>query len=376
MVEELRDNNGILTDRFFVVRNHLATGIPVFQYNTKTYYLEPTREVLHHDDEEDPGGGLFTIISDPTLDPNLDHVVRGYEPTDMLCLGTTGDRIDTITPDRARGFSMPLSPAGSNGASSTKWIPCVFIALGLLSDRKAGEAADVEAADVEDGNNYHVILLNLSTDPISVWLIYDYHMLEELDSTVRWTNRNDGDGNRLFIDGDIYSGFANRRVSCLNRYKGFRKHYTNEEDMCPKANHFQTTTPDHKSTSCPLVEEESPAKRSQTSSSSRESADRDSDVESALSSVADDDERVGTLRNTKHHDMCCSDSKTPFDLAMLAPDVDKWDLSNGLDPEEVRVCLHATSMRLGSSMRVRLATEDERNGLSAADKHVDLRAFC
>lgn len=250
-------------------------------------------------------------------------------------------------------------PAGSNGASATVWIPCVFVALGLLSDRKAGKATDVE-----DGSNYYVVLLNLSTDPISIWLMYDYHILEELDSTVRWTNPNHGDGNRLFINGDIGCGLASKRVSYLDRYKGFRKHYTNEKDMSPKANHPQTTTPDHKSTRRPLVDEESPSTRSQGSSSSRRSADRDwevsGDVESALSSVADDDEIAGTLRNTKHHDVCCSDSKRPFNLAMLAPDVDKWDLGNGLDSEELKVCLHTTSMRLGSSLRVRLATKEKQ----------------
>ncbi|KAL8904883.1 MAG: hypothetical protein Q9207_002978 [Kuettlingeria erythrocarpa] len=365
MVGELRGNNGMPTYPFFFMRDDLQAGICVFK-DVKTYGLQPTWQALHHDDEGNPGRCLFTIISDPTMDPDGDHVVSDYDPDDLL--QDPGDRIDRIAPGRACVFSMPVTPrGGSRNLPAAKLIPCVFVALGWLSEHEAGKA---------EKQTYYVVLLNLSTDPISVWLMYDYHLREELECAVRWNNPINGYGNRLFIDGDIGRGLASERVSYLDRYKGFRKHYTNEEDMCPKANHSQTTTPDHKSTRRPLVDGESPAKRSQISSSSKESAGRDSDVESALSPVADNDQIAGTLRNTEHHDMCFSKSKRPFDLAMLAPDVDKWDLRNGLDSEEVKVCLHATSMRLGSSMRVRAATEDERDGLAAANEHVDLRALC
>lgn len=372
MAEEFRDNHRTLTERFFLIRDDLDTGIAVFKYDNKTYYLVPTWHLLHHDDDEDPGGDVFTIISDPASDPNLDHVVRDYKTWNI----TGADLIDRIAPERARVFSMPLSPAGSKDASAAERIPCVFVALGWLSEHEAGKGWNVG-----DPSTYYVILLNLSTDPISVWLLYDYHMLEELDSTVRSTNRNDGDGTRLFIDGDIGSILASNSVGYLDRYKDFRKHYTNEEDMCPKANPSQTTTPDHKNTHRPLVDEESPSNRSQISSSSRESTDRDSEssreVETpATTSVADDDEIAGTTPSTKHRDTCCSGSDRPFDLAMLAPDVDKWDLDNGMDLEEVQVCLHATSMRLGSSLRVRAATQEELDRLSATNQRVNLRALC
>lgn len=372
MVEELRRNHGTLTSRFFRIRDYLQPGMPVFKDDSKTYELEPTSQALNHDDEEDPSYDPFTIISDPGMDPNCDHVVMAdYDSSDSYDF----ERIDGIAPDRARVFSMPLALDGRKTASATKLTPCVFVALGWLSDSKPGEYIDLDKR-----TSYYVVLLNLSTDPISVWLMHDYHSREELECTVRWTNHNVGDGNPLFVHGDIGSvvGSSDSSNHLLDRYKDFRQRYTNEADMRLQENAH--TTPDHKHAHRAFVDEESPSNRSQiSSSSSTKSAGRDlkhaRDFETPPSSLADDDAILPATQGKEHADTCCPNSNQSFDLAMLAPDVDKWDLGNGLDLKEVKVCLHATSMRLGSSLRIRAATDEEEGHLST-DKRVDLRALC
>ncbi|KAL8649417.1 MAG: hypothetical protein Q9210_004410 [Variospora velana] len=227
MVEELRRNHGTVTYRFFFIRDDLHPGIPVFKVDTIVYELEPTSHALNHDDEEDPGCDLFTIISDPTMDPNCDHVVGDDDPNDVSGLEDCGDRIDSFAPDRACVFFMPLASHGRNIASAAKLIPCVFVALGWLSASEAGEYPDLDKR-----KSYYVVLLNLSTDPISVWLIHDYHSREELECITRWTNGNVGDGNPLFINGDITLTVASDSSPMyLDQYKDFRNRYTNEADM-------------------------------------------------------------------------------------------------------------------------------------------------
>ncbi|KAL8902667.1 MAG: hypothetical protein Q9207_004488 [Kuettlingeria erythrocarpa] len=378
MVEELERNHRTLTHRFFFIRDYLRPGIPVFKDGSKTYELQSTRLALNHDDEEDPSYDPFTIISDPSMDPNCDHVVMAdYDPSDPYSFDF--EKIDCIAPDRARVFSMPLSlEAGNSTASVAKLIPCVFIALGWLSEPS-------ENFDLDKRTSYYVVLLNLSTAPVSVWLMHDYHSCEHLACKVRWTNLKVGDGNPLFVDGNIGSIVAGNDSSnhLLDRYKDFRQRYTNEADMRPQENAYKTTTPDHKHVCRAFADVESLSNRSQISahSYSAESADRDpkfagiASITPPDSVTADDDSILPATQGQEHADTCCPNSNQSFDLAMLAPDVDKWDPSNGLDLKEVKVCLHATSMRLGSSLRIREATNEEKSHLST-NKRVDLRALC
>ena len=52
---------------------------------------------------------------------------------------------------------------------------------------------------------------------------------------------------------------------------------------------------------------------------------------------------------------CFLDTPAPFDLAILAADVSRWNVETGLDADEVKYCLDNASWCLGASLHAKWA---------------------
>lgn len=140
------------------------------------------RALEHADtDEDNPGLDLFVIISDPESDPGeterYEHVFNGCWPADF-----TDIRMVKLQNPKVFSMQQSIQNAGHQP------VECVFIALGWLADHETVKRNGGKKETKKRTTNY-VVLLNLSTEPALVWLIYDYHILDYLDAKARWTNQ-------------------------------------------------------------------------------------------------------------------------------------------------------------------------------------------
>ncbi|KAL8728423.1 MAG: hypothetical protein Q9166_005385 [cf. Caloplaca sp. 2 TL-2023] len=301
------------------------------------------------------------------------------------------DAIDDVDPKRAQVFSMRSSTGNEETPVSAEVVPCVFIALGWLVERESGKSPILEQASEKKTTNY-VVLLNLTTEPVSVWLMYDYHMIDFLEEVIRWTNRL-GEGeyyNRLTRSGlepsftsEVPGAFAEsgRTSGCIAQYKDFLKCYTNEDVMRHKGNKASSTQ-SAADDSYLHSDKGFPSKPSHTSDSPR--------GETTTRNLADDEPNmkegtppssIGSNDHVLDHDQTGKGSgkgyfglAQPFDLALLAPDFNDWDPVEGLDQKLVKLCLDSTLMRLGSSLRVKSITDEEIKKLSLG-KRVNIQAL-
>lgn len=171
-----------LSDRFrasnYWIRKSISIHQPeiiVFENKTKRFTLVPDQNLLEHEEEGNPGYDFFTITWKPTSKPEeTTNIFTTYEADD-------GAFVPVVTnPDmtQTRIFSM-------RSTASDRPLPCVFVALGWLRERDLPSKSEGGGMQT----TYYVVLLNLSTDPVSVWLMFDYHLQADDVCLYRWTNR-------------------------------------------------------------------------------------------------------------------------------------------------------------------------------------------
>ena len=174
----------LLRSRFWP-RYCVDEEICIFKNKTKRYILALTNVALQHD-EDAPGLGSFTLLYQPnsasvdivpTIDPEIFEI--DY------------DRIDY---GRYRTLSMRSFVKDLDNAESLPHISAVFVALGWLVENEGFVQSGAEQTKRRTTN--YVVLLNLSTKPISLWLMYDYHSMDE--ATEIRSNRLGRYHNRLY----------------------------------------------------------------------------------------------------------------------------------------------------------------------------------
>ena len=175
---------------------------------------------------------------------------------------------------------------------SAKDVPAKFVPLGWLQ-KSVLQAGDVYSA--KHTTNY-VLLWNTSTKPHSLWVCYDYYKSD--------------------IHGEMFTSKL-----------GQPTYYNSEEDFVwgPKRPAF------------PLEE----------------------NIESSkyTTKVDSDDELPLPVTNTPGEDQARNpgffNTNSPFDLAVLTPDINQWDADKGLDPASMHESLKHLRFRLGESLRAR-----------------------
>lgn len=170
----LRASNYWLRDPALIQKSEIV----VFENETKRYTLVPSQNLLVHENNGDPGYDLFTITWNPGSNPNETTPIFKY-------VQDGGD--DSLVPrvadpdvSQSRLFSMKSKASESS-------LPCIFVALGWLREKDLALAGPMSEAGMQ--TTYYVVLLNLSTNPVSVWLMFDYHIEDEDGDCFRWTNR-------------------------------------------------------------------------------------------------------------------------------------------------------------------------------------------
>ena len=192
----------------------------------------------------------------------------------------------------------------------------------------------------------YVVLLNLSTEPVSVWLMFDYHLEDFAEVRYRRTNRLGEYHNELFKhlagsmgprSGPKLRDEFDEYEDSLIQYERFRELYTNMEDMRPTAYREKLT-----------------------------------EITGEISNIAHDGGNAVASGEPKHENGYFG-LPALFDLALLAPDATTWHV-DGLNQEQVKKCLDSSYFRLGSSLRARTAEDAEVQELQ--NKRIDIKALC
>ncbi|KAL8942795.1 MAG: hypothetical protein Q9211_001249 [Gyalolechia sp. 1 TL-2023] len=303
----------------------------IFKTNAKEYYLE-TGSADAADVEEPEQldirfrlGRLFYIVWYPDVDPNHEgcYAVSDDEYNHVRPYPDLPDN----SPLRAQPFEMlPL-------AKDRAPVKCIFAYLGWLAERRIQPPKKRQVT-------YFQILLNLSTDPVSVWVMYTYHIY---DYPYQWTNSIASYKNRLYNNARVDHKRKNPNPFCTYKsisppadYKDFRKTYTNvEENPFPGRNETGN-------------EGTIPATEGVDGTDMNENCD------------APATHGYFGLRR-------------PFDLALLAPDISTWT-ADGFDPREIKECLYSSNIRLGASLQKESVDLRKKWGDILSDR-VDIRGL-
>lgn len=366
--------------------------IPIFRSTYKTYNLQPTRYALQH-----------IRLGDGLCDRFLTIRTRNNDNAQVLSLRS---------PQRRKG---------------NRSVACVFVTLGYLAEvgDKTVEGASTHATKMM---TYYVVLLNLSTQPASLWLIYDYHIKIFEEDIVHWTNKlgdyQDGlvahdDERGQLVQDDFSCNNADGNQDSCDRNGNFRAHYVNMEKTClPKPRKERTRLTGKASTKKPSIVGPSHAKsrgtdissgpgnnagvlsnsrlqydvRAPSNNASDTASDKSKPVQSSASGPSksssprratgsnashDSDAKRNVPKHSKPYDYKPKDSKgylglPPFDLALLAPDINEWS-EDGIDLELIKKCLRSSHVHIGSSLRVQEATDKQLEVIQDKENRIDLR---
>lgn len=383
-------------DRYTITKywdlNTTKSEICILKNGNKFYTLKPSIDTLEHlDDDNEDDTGLFTLIADPTSDP--DQTCRyEYQFDDVPDI--TDVHIDHLQAPEV--FSIK-----SSNKSANQLVECVFVALGWLAEHEIVETRDSKTQDKMRTTNY-VVLLNLSTKPTSIWLVYDYHIVGYLEAKVRYTNKLGKDHNPLctveppFVSQvkDVFhrTGSSDAGSDSYKAFWSFRTNQTNlqalrprkpEEQIAggsPESTHTESgaAPSNRKFNDLPsgnaAVTEPSP-EHSSPSSSHASSGTKSSRARSNSTSASSVSESSDCGCN-----MASGHSKGffglhPFDIALLATDVAGWS-SDGLNLEHAKKCLDYSHFRLGSSLRAKYITNEQLEVFKAQDQHVNIQDLC
>lgn len=302
----------------FWLPNNIDGSINVLKNKAKDYTLQPTNEALRDLDGDDPAMDFFIITLKKTANvQRLGEEFGKSKPCAKLGNSKYGAKTGGIyTDELAETQAFALNPSESSSIDKERILPikCVFVALGWLVEHEKEEQGTKKRT-----TNY-VVLLNLSTQPTSVWLLYDYHMMEDIEGKVYWTNRLEDPYNPLFRQdstespsmSEIQDEFdVGNSPGTSAKTINFREFYTSQKLKPKKIPHK---------------------------------------------------ERREAKRNESHQ---TEDSKRGyfglpqcFDLALLASDVEKWS-PDGIAPTHVKKCLESSSVCYGESLQIKFLNKAE-----------------
>lgn len=305
----------------------------LFKTTAKEYILETkpadASDIEDSDllDAEFPPGNIFHIVWYPDADPN--HVSCHIVPEQDYQHVRPYPNRPHDSSRRAQAFEM--LQLAKDGAP----VKCVFVYLGWLAEQR------IQPPPMEREVTYYQVLLNLSTDPVSVWVMYAYDIF---DWPYQWTNQLGPYTNRLYNNARVSHKRKDPNPFCLYKsnsppagYKDFRTSYTNVGEKDPAVATGKTpTTP------------------------TREGF-YNTDVDHSCDQPTTQSGYFGL--------------RQPFDLALLAPDINTWT-ADGFDPREVEQCLDSSHVRLGASMQKESLHLDCEKLEDALSDRVDIQGLC
>ncbi|KAL8719457.1 MAG: hypothetical protein Q9225_003546 [Loekoesia sp. 1 TL-2023] len=305
----------------FEILRELNQELCVFSNNATEYTLRTKGEYAQDPNDDDTpfpeNGQLFRIISypDPDVDPDWEHFE--VVPDEKSHISKAYPNLSAQSSHRqAQVFRMSSHAKDEYASSPGSPTSCVLALLGWLAERKIQDPKEQQVT------TYYQVLLNLSTDPVSVWVMYNYHIF---NWPSRWTTRLGPYTNLLFKNPQVdykpensTQFLASER--CPSDYISFRDDYTNVKDMLPKAQKEDVTKAPDKALSH-LSATDEPANNGLTEN---------------LEEPSNEPGYFGLRQR--------------FDLALLAPDIKTWKV-DGLNPGQVKTCLESSHVRLGASMQ-------------------------
>ena len=332
--------------------------ICMFRKNGKEYLVAPSAWTMDHDDES-PGMGFFTLLYQPgTASKDLSRN-SDIEHFEYNCAKIKSDGYSTLE---------------LRSLDENNWKPALFVVLGRLVERETADGR------TEERTTNYVVLLNLTTNPISVWLVYDYHsLITECEEEFTYFNRLGDYGNwRLhWNDRDLKTRFSphvqdplpDDNENEVNRYNlyCFRETCLGIQDQCfcnvgsqgtVDAGPARAKSEDEEILRVKLVE-----------------CDSCKDVQNEKTSASTDEAKGGEspLRDFKCERGFFGQPHL-FDLALLAPDFQTWR-PDGLDYAQTMRCLNSTHVRLGSSLRASSVNEDSTLS-ELMQNHVSIKELC
>ena len=360
--------------------------ICIFRKNGEEYVVGPTTMTMDHD-ENSPGMDFFTLLY--RQNTAFEDISRASDLEDFE---------HSCEEIKHGGYStLEMRPLNGN-----TWQPAVFVALGWLVERKTA------AGGTEERTTNYVVLLNVTTDPISVWLVYDYHSLigdfvepftyfnrlgDYANPHVHWNDRTQNTRFRPHVQDPLPD--EENQVKLYNLCR-FRQTCLNIQDECFCNVESQGTIDAGlaqvksdgegvfiaKSKEAAQVRLPSVRTNSGTHFSPRESeitfpgpapvnGDSTSSEGSTSASgppMATSSPRSWSTDPSSHDENRKEDPLKKceqgffgqprlFDLALLAPDFQSWR-PDGLDYAQTMRCLNSTHVRLGSTLRASSIRKD------------------
>ncbi|KAI4169199.1 MAG: hypothetical protein LQ343_005861 [Gyalolechia ehrenbergii] len=315
--------------------------ILVCKHGTKRYTLIPSRGLLVHEEDGDPGSSLFTITWSPGSDPEERSPIFEWEGE---------PENDTLVPVITAPDVSQSEVLSMRSKASEPLLPCIFVALGSLREK------DVPVSEGRMQTTYYVVLLNLSTNPVSVWLMFDYQLKKTM-----WTSSVGRIG---------LATIMTAHGEDTTRFRDFLHQHSNLGGPLLPTSNVRPAVQEADSVSVP--QGDFPIPRPQRT---RPSSDKDTvngchkrnslgfTGLSEASTAVDDADNNNNLPTKVVGDKPGKDDQGYFglprhDLALLAPDIMSWS-TQGFDAQQVHTCLRGTHVHLGSSLRARTATAEE-----------------
>ncbi len=274
----------------------------------RKYTLQITLDALCHGPEgQDSPGNCHLNLTRTSHD--------GEDGSPKLFIAHNHPQKHFLTPEDQGSDKSELLNATSHAsysASPTASTRAVFVPLGYLVEHKT------DTPKAKRTTNY-VVLWNVSTNPMSLWLVYDYWFLDT-DNEMHWNKLGDEYyHNRLFWD--VEGEFP--RDDSLNN--------TNQESQHLSVNHS-------------------------VSNISKTHPYTYIDENGFSSKPPAPDPTIDSREDSKHiYGFLGIDP--PFDFAMLAPDIEKWDASMGLDLAVVKMSLANSYTEIGDTLRAECAID-------------------
>ena len=292
------DLEKLVTSRFWHL-DPVRGEIPIFEdrEQCKSFTLELTREAMGHADDH-PNLRGFTLVYNPKIKGNEQSSIP-----QTFFLKARRDQHNNVTEE----------------------VPGAFLPLGWLVewDTKAGRKT-------RRTSNY-VVVMNVATDPISLWLVHDYHPLDdELEQvTVRLGEQDYHNPGYWDIEPGVYFGINNpfgKDYKTINaKTPTFRQHFLGISSVPSVHKEVGVTGQE--------LHNPTPASKFGISSSSVEAGE-----------LAKPQGSPGVTKRGYF------DLPDQFDVALLAQSIYEWDPLTGLDATRVKSCLEYTHIHLGESL--------------------------
>ncbi|KAL8937671.1 MAG: hypothetical protein Q9211_003564 [Gyalolechia sp. 1 TL-2023] len=338
------------------VENRLR-HIFLFENGSKRYSVQITHSLLDHEEDGGPDFQFFTIRWNKEADQGTEPYLYDIQEDDRGDFVPVVVSLDTIG---SRTFALKTDKESV--------LPCIFVALGWLME-EGKEEGKKQTTNV-------VVVLNISTHPMSLWLMFDYHMADFCEMPIRWTNQLGDYKNRL------YRNFEPAGVSgCRDVFKQYDGPSPDKYQHC---NTIRTGIPVMGCNGTSVQSADTPSDRTlvdnhkelpedYTAKPSRDSALHDSaedDQDSSWSAAATSSEITWLSPDPAKRGFF---GIPEHDLVLLAPDIEAWATS-GLDEGEVKLCIDKCHLLLGPTMRAQTATADQLEPIK--DKWIDLQSLC